>query len=247
MLTIVVAPYLVSCAIATGDLLCAISTITPATTASPKLSCSIRHTHERGRLPPRQVRCSADQNPRHRAERPLRATVHHQVAWLQRVDVRIRQLRPRHLGRGTGRAPVLPSGRLVLVALLGLPLPNIFTWNVGGGGAWRFTMHAYPFFFVAVGIAVVGGWRALSAMAAATSPAVVTRATLVPLAWRSAAIAAVGLLGATRYLGLPWYATREAIAHGESTEHRDRGPRPHFLPARLVSPAPREHHGPRVA
>ena len=48
------------------------------------------------------------------------------------------------------------AGRLVLVALLGSLLPYIFTWNVGGGGEWRFTMHAYPFFLVAVGVAVVG-------------------------------------------------------------------------------------------
>ena len=116
---------------------------------------------------------------------------------------------------GLAALPFFPAGRLVLVALLGSLLPYIFTWNVGGGGAWRFTMHAYPFFFVAVGIAVVGAWRALSAIA--RHPAVVTRATLLPLAWRTATIAAVALLGATGFPGLPWYVTREAIAHGEST------------------------------
>ena len=35
--------------------------------------------------------------------------------------------------------------------------------------------------------------------------------------WRLAIVAAVAGLGTAWYLGLPWYVTREAIAHGEST------------------------------
>jgi hypothetical protein len=51
----------------------------------------------------------------------------------------------------------------------------------------------------------------------ARNPAVVIRATVRPLAWRGAAIAAVAVLGTTWYLGMPWYVIREAIADGEST------------------------------
>ena len=108
-----------------------------------------------------------------------------------------------------------PRDELLLVALFGSLLPYIFTWNVGGGGAWRFTMHAYPFYFVAAGVAVVGAARAIRSVA--RSPELPGRATIARFAWRVAAIAAVALLGVAWYLGLPWYVVREAIAHGEST------------------------------
>ena len=39
----------------------------------------------------------------------------------------------------------------------------------------------------------------------------------MPFAWRVAAVGAFALLGTAWYLGLPWYVTEEAIAHGEST------------------------------
>jgi 4-amino-4-deoxy-L-arabinose transferase-like glycosyltransferase len=116
---------------------------------------------------------------------------------------------------GLAALPFFGPGRLLLVALLGSLLPYIFTWNVGGGGEWRFTMHAYPFFLIAAAVAVVGTGRAIRAMA--THPELLGRARLASLAWRAAAIAVLGAAGVGAYLGLPWYVTREAIARGEST------------------------------
>ncbi len=108
----------------------------------------------------------------------------------------------------------LPGGRLLLVALLGSLVPYMFTWNIGDGNAWRFTMHAYPFFLVASAVAVVGTARA--ARAAAAEPAR-ARSLVRPLAWRALAIAAIAAAGLAAYYLLPWYVVREAIARGEST------------------------------
>jgi hypothetical protein len=40
-------------------------------------------------------------------------------------------------------------GAVVVLALLGSLLPYAFTWDTEGGGAYRFTLHAYPFYLVA--------------------------------------------------------------------------------------------------
>lgn len=57
-------------------------------------------------------------------------------------------------------------GRLLLVALASSLLPYAFTWNIPGGAEWRFTMHAYPFYLVAAGLALetavrwaIASWR----------------------------------------------------------------------------------------
>ena len=213
MLTIVVAPYLVSCAIATGDPLLAINYHTSYyrfAEAQPIDTPMSAADYLRGKFVERPIR-TLDTGLNGLFVQPFITKWHGFNEWMSGFGSFVRAISV----VGLAALPFFPAGRLVLVALLGSLLPYIFTWNVGGGGAWRFTMHAYPFFFVAVGIAVVGAWRALSAIA--RHPAVVTRATFLALMWRTAAIAAVALLGATWYLGLPWYVTREAIAHGEST------------------------------
>jgi hypothetical protein len=110
--------------------------------------------------------------------------------------------------------PFFGAGRFVLVLLLSSLVPYMFTWNVGGGDAWRFTMHAYPFFFVAVGVALVGSWRAVRAIVADRS---IIRPAVAPVLRRAALIAAIAAFGATWYLGMPWYVVRESIAKGEST------------------------------
>ena len=57
---------------------------------------------------------------------------------------------------GLALLPFTRQGRLLIALLLTSLLPYMFTWNVGGGGEWRFTMHAYPIFLVAASFAVVG-------------------------------------------------------------------------------------------
>jgi hypothetical protein len=213
MLTIVVAPYLVSCAIATGDPLLAINYHTSYyrfAEAQPIDAPMSAAEYLRGKFVDRPIR-TLDTGLNGLFLQPFITKWHGFNEWMPGFGSLVRGISV----VGLAALPFFAAGRLVLVALLGSLLPYIFTWNVGGGGAWRFTMHAYPFFFVAVGVAIVGAWRALSAIA--RHPAVPTRATVLPLVWRTATIAAVALVGATWYLGLPWYVAREAIAHGEST------------------------------
>ena len=45
------------------------------------------------------------------------------------------------------------AGRMLLVGLLAVLLPYSFTYGILGGGEWRFTMPAYPFYLIAVGAA----------------------------------------------------------------------------------------------
>ena len=46
------------------------------------------------------------------------------------------------------------EGRLLLAILLTSLLPYAFTWPVPGGAEWRFTLHAYPFYLIAAGLAL---------------------------------------------------------------------------------------------
>lgn len=40
-------------------------------------------------------------------------------------------------------------GRLILLLLLSSLIPYAFTYEIAGGNEWRFTMHAYPFYLIA--------------------------------------------------------------------------------------------------
>jgi hypothetical protein len=96
-------------------------------------------------------------------------------------------------------------GRLMLVILVGSLVPYAFTWNIGGGDQWRFTMHVVPILAVAAG----------SALAAALQ-AVRTRPAMRPVALRAAALALAATAALVVYTALPWFTAREAIAHGEA-------------------------------
>ena len=99
--------------------------------------------------------------------------------------------------------------RLLLVILLGSLVPYAITWNVAGGGEWRFSMHAYPFYLLAAMDAVAVAWRA--AMAWRKRSWCLRPFASQPLMRTGAVVAALGLaLGL--YLVLPWFVVREAIA-----------------------------------
>jgi hypothetical protein len=102
-------------------------------------------------------------------------------------------------------------GRLLLVVLLASLLPYAFTWNIGDGGAFRFTMHAYPFYIVS-GIYVIASVLPVVASAARTRqlPRPSRRA-----AWFGAAGLAVAAVAVCAYHLLPWLVLREAIAARE--------------------------------
>lgn len=51
---------------------------------------------------------------------------------------------------------VTGAGRLLLVALFASLLPYAFTYDILGGGEWRFTLPAYPFYLIAATLPVAG-------------------------------------------------------------------------------------------
>ena len=106
---------------------------------------------------------------------------------------------------GLAMWPFSARGRLMLVILLGSLVPYAFTWNIGGGDQWRFTMHVVPVFAVA----------AAGAMAWAVQ-AVRSRAVMRPIAVRAAAVAVAAAAAVMLYVTLPWFTAREAIANGEA-------------------------------
>ena len=104
----------------------------------------------------------------------------------------------------------LPEGRLLLVILIGSLLPYALTWNVAGGGEWRFTMHAYPLYLMASmsGAAYCrqlanGLWRRAQRREFA-----IARHQLIT----AVGLATVIAVAIATYVALPWFVVRETIA-----------------------------------
>jgi hypothetical protein len=212
-LVVLVAPYLISCAIATGDPLIAINYHTGYYRFAenrPIDQPMSAAEYLRGKFADRPIR-ALDTALNGLLLQPFVTKWHGFEEWMRGLGAGLRLIAV----VGLAGLPFFARGRLVLVALLGSLLPYVMTWNVGGGGAWRFTMHAYPFFFIAAGVAVVGTGRTLRTVT--KDYRLLQPAAMKPYLWRLAIVAAVAGLGTAWYLGLPWYVTREAIAHGEST------------------------------
>jgi 4-amino-4-deoxy-L-arabinose transferase-like glycosyltransferase len=106
-------------------------------------------------------------------------------------------------------------GRLVIVMLVGTLIPYMFTWNLGGGNAWRFTMPVYPGFLAAAALAVAGAARALPFVAAQRWQ------PWRPLLWasvrRATPLAIAVVLGAAWHVVAPWFVIREGIRFGDGT------------------------------
>jgi hypothetical protein len=105
---------------------------------------------------------------------------------------------------GLAMWPFSPRGRLMLVILLSSLLPYAFTWNIGGGGQWRFTMHVYAIYVVAA----VHAWVALGRPW--------WRAPVRGLVTRAAVAGTVAAAGVIAYVSLPWFVAREAVAGHEA-------------------------------
>ena len=97
-----------------------------------------------------------------------------------------------------------PKGRLLLLIVGASLLPYAFTWNVAAGGEWRFTMHVYGLFVVA------------ALYAAALVPRLADRTLWRPLARRTAAVVTVAAAATALYVALPWFVVRETLALNES-------------------------------
>lgn len=214
ILTVLVAPYLISCAVATGD---------------PLLSINYHTQYYRfAEGQPIDQPVSASEYVRRKiADRPVKTLdtalngIFFQpfVSKWRGFDVWVPGAGAVTMAiAAVGLASLMFSapGRLLLVILLGSLVPYMLTWNVGGGGAWRFTMPAYPIFLVAAACAVVGAGRGIRTLTRVPSP-LKQKAVIARLSVRAAAVLLVCALGIAWYVLLPWYVMRESIARGEST------------------------------
>jgi len=109
-----------------------------------------------------------------------------------------------------------PDGRLLLIVTLSSLVPYAFTWNVPGGGEWRFTMHAYPFYLLASAYAIcwVAGhlWGLRRGIRRPAAGWWNTRQAI--------GLAAAGVVGVAVYLGyqaLPYLVARESLQYGGGT------------------------------
>jgi hypothetical protein len=230
-----VAPYLISCAIATGDPLFALNYHT------------VYYRHAEGLSISEPMSAAAYLRTKF-GLRPF-ATVDtgFMGLFVQPFVTKWNGLDPWATGLNAGAKwmalmglAVLPftrKGAFLLLILITSTLPYAFTWNVGAGGEWRFTMHVYPFYMVAAAGAIVGAVSLLAETARRRTP--VPRATVAWIGRRVAAVAGVALVGSCVYFGLPWLIVKEAIGAGESTSI-DTGPRDRIFYRDGWSPPHRE-------
>ena len=110
--------------------------------------------------------------------------------------------------------PFVAAGRLLLLILFASLLPYAFTWNLGDGGAWRFTMHVYPLYLAGAMIAVAGGYRLIATAVSAEGAA---RRTMVRgFVFKAVAIAGCVAAAWAGYFVLPWFDIRERLTKGDS-------------------------------
>ena len=215
----IVAPYLISCAIATGDPLYAINYHTQY------------YRHGEG-LPSEKSMSALHYIAAKVGARPVAALdtgvtgffvepfiiKWHGLGWLPALG----RLLSWFAIAGLLTWPFFSAGRMMLVILFGSLAPYAWTWNVAGGGEWRFTMHAYPIYLLASmsGIAFVG--RAITILRQRSWRQHWPDRRVVLLA--AAGVVAIVAAGSA-YVALPWFVVKEAIAEGDdasvSTGSRD--------------------------
>jgi len=211
VLAALVGPYLVNCAIATGDPFYAINYHT-----------SYYRFHEG--LPSSEPMSAANYVWEKFASRPL-GTVDTGVmgvlaqpfvtkwggfeVWMTGLGVLLAWAAL----AGLLRLLFTADGRLLIVVVIGSLLPYAFAWSIPGGTHWRFTMHAYPVFIVAAFYGMAGAYRAVARLRQGhlrPDPAQLRTAL------RAAAVTVlvVGTAGAAAVV-LPWFVVREAAARGQ--------------------------------
>ena len=127
------------------------------------------------------------------------------------------------LGRASAAAAVLGlllflrngRGRFLLLLLFTSLFPYAFTWDVPGGSASRFTLHAYPFYLIAA-------WVTLTTVARALCPQRF-REVIGALRWRPVVLWMIGVTGAALVGwvgagGLLYLRVAEAIQAGDPVQ-----------------------------
>jgi hypothetical protein len=218
--TVLVAPYLVSCAIATGDPLFSLNYHTIYYRHAEGMNISEPMSaagYLRTKFASRPV-ATFDTGFIGLFVQPFATKWNGLDQWIPGLGIAARWTAL----VGLALLPFTRSGKLLLVILFTSTLPYAFTWNVGGGDQWRFTMHAYPFYMVAAAFAVVGAIGMLIDAAQRFAP--ISREVFARIGRRTAAVVMAALVGTVLYFGLPWLVVNEAIAAGESTSI-ETGPR----------------------
>lgn len=142
------APYLINCAVVTGDPLIAVDYHTTFYLAAERETAAER---------PTAVHYAVDKFRHHpiaQIDTAVRGLVEYPFAikWRGLLDWHVDWL---GLVLRTLAAWGLllwiwqPVGRFLLLVLLASLVPYMITWPLQGGGEWRFTMHAYPFYLIA--------------------------------------------------------------------------------------------------
>jgi hypothetical protein len=225
VMTVIAAPFLINCAIATGDPFYAINNHTDfylKREAAEGLSRPSGAAAEADIAPVSAVGYSLDKF----TSRPIAATDNAVrgifVYPFSNKWVGLDQWLP---GLGTALACLAvagltawlwwPEGRLLLVMFFGSLIPFSMTWTVRGGAEWRLTLFAYSFYLVAAFWLVDKGAKfTRSALVADMKPwAQVTRRQIV----ETAAIVLMLVAAAVVWsLAVPYSILREALQHEDA-------------------------------
>ena len=208
-----VGPYVINCAIATGDPLYAINAHTVFYRAADGVP------YDRPQSAAGYVRAKFASRPVATTDLALRGLV------TQPFAIKWHGFEPWRAGLGTvlGACAAaglvlwlfVPVGRLLLVLLFGSLVPYMVTWASPGGDAWRFSMHAYPIYLVA------------AATCLATVAAAIRQLTSDPGRWRVVQsrrawvrvtlVLALLVGGLSGFFWSPYLVARESLLAGEST------------------------------
>jgi 4-amino-4-deoxy-L-arabinose transferase-like glycosyltransferase len=202
VLVVVVAPYLISCAIATGDPFFSINEHTSYyrfAEGLPSTSRMSAATYVRSKFASRPI-ATIDVGATGLFARPFEEKWFGFDQWTPVLRVLL------SWASLAGLAIWIFSlrGRLMLMILVTSLLPYAVTWNIGSGGQWRFTMHTYPIYILA----------AMQALVAAVSPA--WRSSLRLVVRRAVMIGALAAAALAVYVSLPWFAALEATGKGDA-------------------------------
>ncbi len=206
---IIVAPYLLNCAIATGDPLYAINYHTRYYRAGEGLPAE----------KPMSAAAYISQKVRGRPITALDTAV--TGLFVQPFRVKWTGLDGWLPGARTAlswvsivgllRWAFLPEGRTLLIILIGSLVPYALTWNVAGGSEWRFTMHAYPLYLMASMSGAAFCWQVAVALWQRPRRIGIVRPRLL-VGWITGAALIAALTAG--YAALPWFVVRETIAAG---------------------------------
>jgi hypothetical protein len=108
-----------------------------------------------------------------------------------------------------------PDGRLLLVMFLGSLVPFSMTWTVRGGAEWRLTLFAYSFYLVAA-FGMVEKVARLVRHQLATGNGELPRPSHLPVLRRVGVLLALVVVAGAWLFAIPYAIAREALTHGDA-------------------------------